>query len=110
PRVAVESDDVSTDPHAATLAHTPGATEDPGATADPASTAEPALVGARYELLALLGAGGMGNVYKARDRELDEVVALKVLRPEIAGAPGALDRFRRELKLARRVTHPNVAR
>jgi len=78
--------------------------------ADEPPSAGPAVVGARYELLALLGAGGMGNVYKARDLELDELVALKVLRPEVAGAPGALDRFRRELKLARRVTHPNVAR
>jgi len=58
----------------------------------------------------MLGAGGMGNVYRAHDNELDEVVALKVLRPELASAPGALDRFRREVKLARRVTHPNVAR
>jgi serine/threonine-protein kinase len=68
------------------------------------------VVGKRYELLALLGAGGMGNVYKARDLELDEVVALKILRRDVAGAPGALDRFRREVKLARRVTHANVAR
>jgi serine/threonine-protein kinase len=89
---------MSTDPHAETIS------------ADDASASGPVVVGARYELIALLGAGGMGNVYKARDRELDEVVALKVLKPEIAGAPGALDRFRRELKLARRVTHPNVAR
>ena len=67
-------------------------------------------VSARYELLALLGSGGMGNVYKARDVELDELVAIKVLKPELAFAPGALARFRREVKLARRVTHPNVAR
>jgi eukaryotic-like serine/threonine-protein kinase len=64
----------------------------------------------RYVILGMLGAGGMGNVYKARDLELEELVALKVLRPELVGAPGVLDRFRREVKLARRVTHPNVAR
>jgi len=70
----------------------------------------PKVIAGRYEVLGLLGAGGMGNVYRARDRELDEVVALKVLRPEIAGNAAALERFRREVKLARRVTHPNVAR
>lgn len=66
--------------------------------------------GTRYEVLSLLGTGGMGTVYKARDRELDEIVALKVLRPEVVATPGALDMFKREVKLARRVTHPNVAR
>lgn len=64
----------------------------------------------RYELLALLGVGGMGSVYRAHDLELDEDVALKVLRRELAGSPGVLERFKREVKLARRVTHPNVAR
>ncbi|MFO0757986.1 MAG: protein kinase [Byssovorax sp.] len=76
----------------------------------PPASGAPALLGERYEILGLLGAGGMGNVYRARDRELDEVVALKVLRPELIGAPGALERFRREVKLARKITHPNVAR
>lgn len=52
----------------------------------------------------------MGAVYRVVDRELDEVIALKLLRPEWAASAGALDRFRREVKLARRVTHPNVAR
>jgi serine/threonine-protein kinase len=62
----------------------------------------------RYDVLALLGAGGMGAVYRVRDRELDELVALKVLRSELGGH--VLERFRHEVKLARRVTHPNVAR
>jgi len=52
----------------------------------------------------------MGTVYRARDRELDEVVALKVLRRELVEAPGVLARFRQEARLARRVTHRNVAR
>jgi tetratricopeptide (TPR) repeat protein len=64
----------------------------------------------RYEIVALLGEGGMGAVYRAFDRELDEDVALKVLKPELAAAHDALARFRREVKLARRVTHVNVAR
>ncbi|MFO0592623.1 MAG: protein kinase [Polyangiaceae bacterium] len=68
------------------------------------------VVAGRYEVLGLLGAGGMGNVYRALDRELDEVVALKMLRPEIASNAAALARFRSEVKLARRVTHPSVAR
>jgi TolB-like protein/predicted Ser/Thr protein kinase len=70
----------------------------------------PACVAERYELLGLLGSGGMGNVYRVRDLELDEVVALKFLRRDIMAAAGMLERFRQEVKLARRVTHPNVAR
>ena len=64
----------------------------------------------RYEVEALLGVGGMGSVYRARDMELGEQVALKVLRPELVADPEALSRFRQEVRLARRVTHPNVAR
>jgi len=68
------------------------------------------LLAHRYEVLALLGVGGMGAVYRVLDRELEEETALKVLDPALAAAPDALARFRREVKLARRVTHPNVAR
>jgi len=67
-------------------------------------------IAGRYEVLSMLGAGGMGTVYRARDVELDELVALKVLRRELVDAPGMLARFRQEAKLARRVTHRNVAR
>ena len=68
------------------------------------------LLGTRYEILALLGEGGMGAVYKARDRELDRIVALKVIRPELAVHPEVLARFKQELILARKVTHRNVIR
>ncbi len=64
----------------------------------------------RYRIVAPLGAGGMGAVFKAHDEELDEDIALKVLSHALADNPEALGRFRREVKLARRVTHVNVAR
>jgi putative nucleotidyltransferase with HDIG domain len=68
------------------------------------------VLASRYEILSPLGTGGMGTVYKARDRVLDEIVALKVLRPEIAFDPDMTRRFQLEIKLARRVTHKNVCR
>ena len=64
----------------------------------------------RFDLLAELGRGGMGIVYRARDRETNEIVALKVLKPEIANRPGLIDRFKTELRLARKITHKNVCR
>lgn len=68
------------------------------------------LLGNRYEILQLLGEGGMGAVYKARDRELDRPVALKVIRPEMASSSSMLARFKQELLLSRQVTHKNVIR
>src|SRR4029077_7971897 len=68
------------------------------------------LLADRYEILELLGQGGMGAVYKARDTELDRVVALKLIRPELASNPEILRRFKQELILARDVTHRNVIR
>ena len=67
-------------------------------------------IAGRYEILGLLGTGGMGCVYRAKDIRLDEIVALKLLARELAQLPGMLDRFRQEVKLARKVTHKNVAR
>src|SRR5579884_2756570 len=69
-----------------------------------------AVLGNRYEIQQLLGEGGMGAVYKARDIELDRLVALKVIRPELAGNPAILQRFKQELILARHITHKNVVR
>jgi HAMP domain-containing protein/predicted Ser/Thr protein kinase len=67
--------------------------------------------GGRYEILGTLGKGGMGVVYRARDRQLDDTVALKVLRAEVLQEdPSLLDRFKQEIKLARRITHRNVLR
>src|SRR5436309_14727164 len=62
----------------------------------------------RYELLSEVGRGGMGIVYRARDRETDEVVAIKVLRPEIAQDSSMMQRFKNELRLARKMIHDNV--
>jgi serine/threonine-protein kinase len=63
----------------------------------------------RYEIRGLVGRGGMGAVYRALDRELDEEVALKVLETAGEGTPGE-QQLRREIKLARTITHPNVVR
>src|SRR3984885_9717665 len=78
---------------------------------DPSAPVEEGVVlGGRYQILKRLGEGGMGAVYKARDHELDRLVALKVIRPELAGHPDILRRFKQELILARQVTHKNVVR
>lgn len=68
------------------------------------------LLANRYEIVALLGEGGMGAVYKATDRELNRPVALKVIRPDLARNQSIVDRFKQELLLAREVTHKNVIR
>jgi tetratricopeptide (TPR) repeat protein/predicted Ser/Thr protein kinase len=68
------------------------------------------VLGGRYEILQMLGEGGMGAVYKAMDRELDRPVALKLIRPELAANPSILARFKQELLLAHQVTHKNVIR
>ncbi|MBX3188190.1 MAG: protein kinase [Labilithrix sp.] len=68
------------------------------------------LIGSRYRVVGMLGGGGMGNVYLAHDTELDEHVAVKVLKPALSRRREQLELLRREVKLARRVTHPNVVR
>jgi serine/threonine-protein kinase len=64
----------------------------------------------RYRIEGVLGKGGMGVVLRARDQQLDEDVALKVIRPEIQMEPGFLDQLKQEIKLARRITHKYVLR
>jgi CheY-like chemotaxis protein len=64
----------------------------------------------RYEILAAVGSGGMGSVYRARDLELGEEIAIKTLRPEFTSDAGSIERFKSEIRLARRITHPNVVR
>src|SRR5882724_4337383 len=68
------------------------------------------VLGNRYEIWNVLGEGGMGTVYKALDREVDHLVALKLIRPDMAANPVILARFKQELLTARQVTHRNVIR
>jgi serine/threonine protein kinase len=84
---------------------------DLSAAANPSlSPAVLAALGQRYEILGEAGHGSMGNVYKARDRETGETVALKLLKPEIASDQAMMDRFKNELLFARKITHKNVCR
>ena len=68
------------------------------------------IISNRFRIVRLLGEGGMGEVYEAEDLVLGERIAIKTLRPEIAGDRAAAVRFRQELQLSRRVSHPNVCR
>jgi len=69
-----------------------------------------AVLGQRYDILEDAGRGAMGQVYKARDRETGEIVALKLIKPEIASDPTMVERFKSELLYARKITHKNVCR
>jgi predicted ATPase/predicted Ser/Thr protein kinase len=69
-----------------------------------------ALFAGRYEIIEELGTGGMGSVYKAVDKKLNEDVAIKLLREEIASDRKTIERFANELKLARRIVHKNIGR
>jgi len=64
----------------------------------------------RYEVLSELGKGGMGEVYRVKDQKLDEEMALKVLKPEIAAHKEIIERFKNELKFARKIAHRNVCK
>ena len=84
---------------------------DLSAAANPSlSPAALAALGQRYDILGEAGHGSMGNVYRARDRETGETVALKLLKPEIASDQAMMDRFKNELLFARKITHKNVCR
>ncbi|MGH9714910.1 MAG: serine/threonine protein kinase [Candidatus Acidiferrales bacterium] len=85
-------------------------TSAPGVSLPSLGTANLAALGQRYDILAEAGHGSMGNVYKARDRETGEIVALKLLKPEIASDQAMMDRFKNELLFARKITHKNVCR
>src|SRR5204863_10055708 len=69
-----------------------------------------AVLGGRYRITRLLGAGGMGEVCEALDLSLGEAVALKTVRATMSNHPRAVERLKSEVLMARRVTHPNVCR
>ncbi len=69
-----------------------------------------AVFAGRYEVLEQLGAGGMGKVYRVFDRKLEEELALKLIRPEIAANRKTIERFKNELKVARKIAHSHVCR
>ena len=64
----------------------------------------------RYEIIEELGVGGMGRVFRAFDKKMEEEVALKLIKPEIAADTRVVERFRNEIKIARSITHKNVCR
>jgi hypothetical protein len=68
------------------------------------------VIAERYEVIEELGGGGMGTVYKVFDKKINEKVALKLIRPEIAFDTNTVERFSNELRLARKVTHRNICR
>src|SRR4029077_4902717 len=68
------------------------------------------LLAGRFRIVRFVARGGMGEVYEAEDTELSENVALKTIRFDMAGRDRNSERFKREIQLARKVTHPNVCR
>jgi serine/threonine protein kinase/tetratricopeptide (TPR) repeat protein len=66
--------------------------------------------GGRYQIIEEIGAGGMGRVFKATDLKVNEIIALKLIHPEIAFKKKNIDRFRNELRLTRKIAHRNVCR
>jgi serine/threonine protein kinase len=74
----------------------------------PPSVEEVAKLFPQLEIIALLGKGGMGAVYKARQPALDRIVALKILPPQTAGGPGFVERFNREARALAKLNHPNI--
>ncbi len=75
---------------------------------EPPSIGELTRLFPRFEILRLIGKGGMGAVYEVRQRELDRVVALKILPPEIGDQPGFAERFTREAKALAKLNHPGI--
>jgi eukaryotic-like serine/threonine-protein kinase len=86
------------------------ARSNPAARQSPEALEIGTLLANRYEIVRTIGAGGMGAVYQARDVQLNRIVALKVIRPDLAKDPEIVSRFKQELILARQVTHKNVIR
>jgi tetratricopeptide (TPR) repeat protein/tRNA A-37 threonylcarbamoyl transferase component Bud32/TolB-like protein len=91
-----------------TIPSKPSGSEKPAARAP--GLAEGDVLANRFRIVRFIARGGMGEVYEAEDQVLRERVALKTIRPDVANDPRTMERFLREVHLARSVTHPNVAR
>src|SRR5436305_1958653 len=105
---ALRSDAPTVDSGSATEATTPGAEAGRAAKIEIGDAAEVARRLPQFEILELLGRGGMGVVYKARQIQLDRIVALKILPPGDATSPGFVERFRREARSLAKLSHPNI--
>ena len=82
----------------------------PNRNSGPAAISPGQILAGRFRVRRFIARGGMGEVFEAEDLELREDVALKTVRPEIAADPHSLERFKTEVHLARKVTHPSVCR
>ena len=80
----------------------------PGVTSDSVSHLLSVALGHQYEIIREIGRGGMGAVYLAREKALERLVAIKVLRPELAASPESRERFRREARIAANLSHPGI--
>src|SRR5437016_12525738 len=70
---------------------------------------EPGSIVGDYQIVSILGAGGMGKVFKVRNTISDRIEAMKVLLPDLTGEPDLADRFLREIKVLASLNHPNIA-
>ena len=107
-------DDLRKISDAPTLANTNAASSAPAVARDSSASGSlleaGKVIGGRFRITELLGMGGMGAVYKAFDRDIERVIALKCIRPELANHTEVVQRFTQELLLARQVAHKNVIR
>jgi tetratricopeptide (TPR) repeat protein/TolB-like protein len=78
--------------------------------AGPPTFSDGQIVAERYQVLRFIARGGMGEVYEVMDQALGDRVAMKTIRPDLAEDPRALERFKREIRMARQISHPNVCR
>jgi serine/threonine protein kinase len=103
------ADDIASDTLALDEEQLSAAAERVAATVAPTSPAKTSVIG-DYKLTKMLGKGGMGSVYKARQISLDRDVALKVLSKDLASHPAFVQRFQREAKMMAKLDHPNILR